>query len=252
VTSEVTDSTVAPFSDRLMMNFITTLIASGIGQYGYSLTSSPRHDLSVQYTRLIAKIGKYSNDGANILIEKGWMEQPPMAADRRDLAMEKLKNKSAPLESLLWSIAFPGFGQLLNHKFIKGLLFISLEILINIYSNFNQVIVLGFHGKTAEAITQKNYAWYMFYPCIYFFAICDASKDASGGQGVFAYLPLVCTTYFATTGVIFSPVFTLFGYLIRPLWLPILFIPVRLSIGAHIRWMLLKWYLSKLVDKGGL
>lgn len=85
MTSEVTDSTVAPFSDRLMMNFITMLIASGIGQYGYSLTSSPRHDLSVQYTRLIAEIGKYSNDGANILIEKGWMEQPPMAADRKDL-----------------------------------------------------------------------------------------------------------------------------------------------------------------------
>lgn len=86
MTPEVTDSTVAPFSDRLMMNFITTLIASGIGQYGYSLTSSPRHDLSVQYTRLMAEIGKYSNDGANILIEKGWMEQPPMAADRKDLA----------------------------------------------------------------------------------------------------------------------------------------------------------------------
>lgn len=83
---EVTDSTIAPFSDRLMMNFITTLIASGIAQYGYALTSSPRHDLSLQYTKLMAEIGKYSNDGANILIEKNWMEQPPMAANRKDLA----------------------------------------------------------------------------------------------------------------------------------------------------------------------
>lgn len=86
MTSEVTDSTVAPFSDRLMMNFITTLIASGIGQYGYSIATSPRHDLAAQYTRLMAEIGKYSNDGANILIENGWMEQPPMAADRKNLA----------------------------------------------------------------------------------------------------------------------------------------------------------------------
>ena len=166
--------------------------------------------------------------------------------------MEKLKNKSVPIESLLWSIAFPGFGQLLNRRFFKGLLFISLEILINIYSNFNQVIVLSFHGEIAEAIIQTNYAWYMFYPCIYFFAIWDAYKDAGGGQGVFAYLPLVCTTYFATIGVIFSPVFTLFGYLIGPLWLPILFTPVGLSIGVLIRWMLLKWYLNKNADKEGL
>ena len=86
MTSEVTDSTVAPFSDRLMMNFITTLIASGIGQYGYSLATSPRHDLAAQYAKLMTEIGKYSNDGANILIENGWMEQPPMAADRKDLA----------------------------------------------------------------------------------------------------------------------------------------------------------------------
>lgn len=86
MTSEVTDSTIAPFSDNLMMNLITSLITSGIGQYGVAIATSPRHDLGVQYTRLIAEIARYSNDGANIMIERGWMEQPPMAANRKDLA----------------------------------------------------------------------------------------------------------------------------------------------------------------------
>lgn len=86
MTSEVTDATVAPFSDKLMMNFITSLIASGIGQYGVAMASSPRHDLGVQYTRLIAEIAKYSNEGANIMIENGWLEQPPIAVNRKDLA----------------------------------------------------------------------------------------------------------------------------------------------------------------------
>lgn len=86
MTPEVTNSTEAPFSDKLMMSLITSLIASGIGEYGISISISPRHDLGVHYTRLIAEIAKYSNDGANIMIENGWMEQPPMAADRKDLA----------------------------------------------------------------------------------------------------------------------------------------------------------------------
>ncbi|EQB37018.1 hypothetical protein M948_11370 [Virgibacillus sp. CM-4] len=86
LTSEVTDSTVAPFSDRLMMTFVSNLIASSMGQYGVALSSSPRHDLSVHYSRLIAEVGKYANEGNKILIKNGWLEQPPMAADRRDLA----------------------------------------------------------------------------------------------------------------------------------------------------------------------
>ncbi len=86
LTSEVTDSTEAPFSDKLMMTLITALIGSGIGEYGASMSMSPRRDLGVQYTRLIAEITKYAEDGVQSLIKNGWMEQPPMAADRRDLA----------------------------------------------------------------------------------------------------------------------------------------------------------------------
>ncbi|ASN07027.1 DUF3231 family protein [Virgibacillus necropolis] len=85
-TPEVTNSKEAPFSDKLMMFLITTLIASGIGQYGLAMAASPRHDLGVKYSRLIAEIAKYSNDGAKILINNGWMELPPIAADRKDLA----------------------------------------------------------------------------------------------------------------------------------------------------------------------
>lgn len=86
LTSEVTDSTVAPFSDKLMMELVATLIASGIGQYGVSMAASPRRDLGTHYARLTTEIAAYAEDGANILIDNAWMEQPPMAADRRELA----------------------------------------------------------------------------------------------------------------------------------------------------------------------
>lgn len=86
MTSEVTDSTEAPFSDKLMLTFITVLIAAGMSGYGSAMSQSARRDLGVLYSRLIAEIAGYSDDGAEILIKHGWMEQPPMAANRKNLA----------------------------------------------------------------------------------------------------------------------------------------------------------------------
>src|SRR5690625_5304142 len=154
--------------------------------------------------------------------------------------MEKINKKSKKLEVLLWSIALPGFGQLLNRKYIKGIMLISLEFLINVKANINQVIVLSFHGMIQEAIDQADYLWLMFYPCLYFFSIWDAFNDRGGSDKPFSYLPLVFTTYLVTLAVIYSPVFTIFGNLIGPIWLPILFTPIGLGGGSAIRWFLLK------------
>ena len=33
------------------------------------------------------------------------------------------------IEKVLWSIAFPGFGQILNKQIMKGLIFISWSLL---------------------------------------------------------------------------------------------------------------------------
>ncbi|WP_342664535.1 hypothetical protein [Siminovitchia fordii] len=72
------------------------------------------------------------------------------------------------------------FGQLLNGKIFKGCLF--FRFLINIQSNFNKIILLSFHGQIEEAFQQAQYQWLMFYPCLYFFAMWDAYKDAGDEQ----------------------------------------------------------------------
>ncbi|WP_174615811.1 hypothetical protein [Virgibacillus ihumii] len=153
--------------------------------------------------------------------------------------MEKGKNRDK-LEVLFWSIALPGFGQLLNGAYIKGLLLVGLEFLINVMGNFNQIIILSFHGEIQKAVEVTNYGWLMFYPCLYFFAIWDAYKDAKGESKPYAFLPFVFSAYFVTVGVIFSADLKLFGILIGPVWLPILFLPVGLLAGGIIRWILLK------------
>ncbi|MFB4164145.1 hypothetical protein ACE1TI_09960 [Alteribacillus sp. JSM 102045] len=154
--------------------------------------------------------------------------------------MKQLDKQSIKkLEMLLWSIALPGFGHLLIGKYIKGFIFIFLEILINVMANFNQVIVLSFHGNIQEAIEQTDYQWLMFYPCLYFFAIWDAYKEAGGGTRPFAYLPLAFSAYFVTVGLIFSPSFTIYGISPGPMWLPMIFLPIGLGVGSIIRTIIL-------------
>ncbi|MBP1948635.1 DUF3231 family protein [Virgibacillus litoralis] len=82
----VTESKVAPFSDSLMLFSVTGLIALGIGYYGTSISTCLRRDLTAHYDRFIHEVLKYSEDGANILIDNGWMEEPPRASDRDELS----------------------------------------------------------------------------------------------------------------------------------------------------------------------
>jgi hypothetical protein len=56
-----------------------------IAHYGRSLGLSPRRDLGANYVRLTAEIALFTEDGANIMIDNGWLEQPPHATDRDQL-----------------------------------------------------------------------------------------------------------------------------------------------------------------------
>lgn len=136
-----------------------------------------------------------------------------------------------PIEVLLWSIALPGFGQFLNGKIVKGIVFILLEIIINVQSRFNELILLSFHGETEKALEMTNYQWLMFYPCMYFYAMWDAYKDAGGAKHKLSFLPYVFSAYFVTVGLIFASKASIFGYVLGPVWLPMLFVIPGIIVG---------------------
>lgn len=146
-------------------------------------------------------------------------------------------------ETLFWSIAFPGFGQFLNGKYVKGIVLLFLEFLVNIMANFNLIIISSFHGEIHKAISQANLQWLMFYPCIYFFAIWDAYKDAGGGEKPYSFLPFAFSAYFVTVGTIFSAKIKLFGVLLGPVWLPMLSVIPGLIVGLVLQKMMRKeWH----------
>jgi hypothetical protein len=82
----VTDSTVAPFSDKLMLFQVTSMNSLGVAYYGTCMSTSLRYDLTAHYARLMAEVGKYTEDGANLMIENGWLEESPRAIDYKELA----------------------------------------------------------------------------------------------------------------------------------------------------------------------
>lgn len=142
-------------------------------------------------------------------------------------------NKST-FEKLMWSIALPGFGQFLNGKYFKGTVLLILEFLINVQANFNQIILMSFLGEIANAIKHADYQWLMFYPCLYFFSMWDAVKDAGGGIAPYSFIPYVFAAFFVTVGLIFSSNLKIFGVLWGPVWLPMLFVLPGIIIGLFV------------------
>jgi hypothetical protein len=83
--SDALDSTEAAFSDKLMLYHVSVLVTAGFGNYSVSAASSPRKDVAADYMRLAAEIAQYAMDGAKLAIEHEWMEEPPIAPDRKEL-----------------------------------------------------------------------------------------------------------------------------------------------------------------------
>jgi len=81
----VTESTTPPFSDKLMMYHTVMLTTAGILNYAVAASTSPRHDLISHYSKALAEVASYSEDGMNVMIDNGWFEEPFRTVNRREL-----------------------------------------------------------------------------------------------------------------------------------------------------------------------
>ena len=88
----ITDSTTPPFSDKLTMFFMALLSVLGLGNFSMSAATSQRSDLAVNYERLSLEIAQYAKDGADIMIQNEWLEQPPGTMDKEKLINKKELN----------------------------------------------------------------------------------------------------------------------------------------------------------------
>lgn len=81
----VTTSTVAPFSDKLMLYHKTDMFSIKIRNFGNSAAVNGRHDIGFMYTRSLISFTLFVEDAIKITINKGWMEKIPEATDRKKI-----------------------------------------------------------------------------------------------------------------------------------------------------------------------
>jgi hypothetical protein len=91
---DVLVSTKAPFSDKLMMFHISLLSSTGMGNYGGAMSTSTRRDLAAHFSRLLTEIGQFAEDGVNLQIKHGWMEQPPQSVDINEIIKKKKQSST--------------------------------------------------------------------------------------------------------------------------------------------------------------
>lgn len=146
------------------------------------------------------------------------------------------------LEAILWSIALPGFPQLLAGQLLKGALFVILEFVINVNSHFNAAIMYSFLWEIDKAFSVIDFQWLMFYPCLYMFGMWDAYRNSLEEEIKGTYLPFAFSAYFVTVGLMLSPKIKLFGVSLGPVFLPMLFLIPGLLVGFLLRFLLVKYF----------
>lgn len=84
----VTDSTIPPFSDKLMMYNTSLLSTFGLGSNAIGTSFSLRRDLSLKMVDISKDIFTFASEGGNIMVKHGWTEEPPQMEDRTKRAKE--------------------------------------------------------------------------------------------------------------------------------------------------------------------
>jgi len=83
--AEITDSTVSPFSDKLMMFHSGFLVNAALSYYGASLGSNLRSDIILNYNKVYYHAMQAGLLCYKIMVKRGWLEKQPEAADRKSL-----------------------------------------------------------------------------------------------------------------------------------------------------------------------
>lgn len=75
--AEITDSTISPFSDKLIMFHAGFLVNAALTYYGASLGSSFRSDIMLNYSKVFTHAMEAGAFSYNIMVKHGWFEKQP-------------------------------------------------------------------------------------------------------------------------------------------------------------------------------
>ena len=71
------------------MAMINVLNAVDIVLLSHAMALSMRADLIAHYGKIMGEVMSYAKDTFDIVVDRGWLEQPPLSTDRRELLHSK-------------------------------------------------------------------------------------------------------------------------------------------------------------------
>ncbi|MGE6258103.1 DUF3231 family protein [Heyndrickxia sporothermodurans] len=87
--TEVTISTDSPFSDKLLMYHMGFLFQVAQTYHGAGIATAMRTDLVTTYEATILQNLMVTKNWFNIMVKNKWLEQPPLAPNRTEIAKQK-------------------------------------------------------------------------------------------------------------------------------------------------------------------
>ena len=87
--SEITTSKDSPFSDKLILYHMGFLAQTAQVYYGTGLAGAMRTDLAIAYEKAVLKVLGITKNWFDLMVKNKWLEQPPLAPDRKELAQDK-------------------------------------------------------------------------------------------------------------------------------------------------------------------
>jgi hypothetical protein len=76
---------VAPFSDKMMLYCTSLFCSFSMGSSSFGTAFSLRNDLPAKMFIFMKDIFEFAHKGGKILINNGWMEEPPQMAEREQM-----------------------------------------------------------------------------------------------------------------------------------------------------------------------
>ncbi|MGE5405644.1 MAG: DUF3231 family protein [Candidatus Saccharibacteria bacterium] len=86
---KATNSTTAPFSDKLMMFCTNFMSNNALGINALGASFSLRSDLPMKIFTILKDTFSYAREGGQIMIKHRWLEEPPQMEDRNQLTKSK-------------------------------------------------------------------------------------------------------------------------------------------------------------------
>jgi len=82
---EITGSSESPFSDKLIMFNMLTLMRNRVTLLGISFPNCIRADIVATFVGASLKLQAYSKDILDLMINSGWLEKIPQTTDRKEI-----------------------------------------------------------------------------------------------------------------------------------------------------------------------